>query len=302
MEPLVSVIVPALNVAHLLPRCLDSLLAQHHRPLQIIVVDDGSTDDTAAVLRRYAELHQEVQVISQEHRGIGPARNAALRVARGPYIAMVDADDWVEPDFISDLVGVAEASRAEVVVGNFTFDFWGMRVGFPFLPRQEVLTGMQAARLTLHLTRFPAFAWNKLYRRELFVAGAPTFPCIIYEDLATTPRILSRANEVVILRKTYYHYCLRSDSITGNFGARNVFSFAAAIDILRHDLHASGRWESWRPSYLRLLREALVLIAIQVLLQPNRIPLRSRGRLLLRYGSRLRAMSRPPGDRDPAQH
>ncbi|MCC6496962.1 MAG: glycosyltransferase [Propionibacteriaceae bacterium] len=290
-----SIIVPAMNVARFLPRCLDSLLAQHHRPLEIIVVDDGSVDDTAAVLRCYAELHPEVQVISQQHRGLGPARNAALRVASGEFIAMVDADDWVEPNFISDLVGTARSSGAEVVVGNFTFDFWGLRLGFPFLPRRAVLTGLQAARLTLHLTQFPAFAWNKLYRRELFDATADTFPCIYYEDLATTPLILSRAREVAIVRKTYYHYCLRGDSITGDFGARNVFSFAAAIDILRHDLHANGRWEAWRPSYRRLLREALVMVSIQVLVQPNRIPVRSRGQLLLRYAGRLRALSRPPG-------
>lgn len=295
MEPLVSIIVPALNVARFLPRCLDSLLAQDHRPLEIIVVDDGSADDTGAVLRRYAELHPEVRAISQQHRGIGPARNAALRVASGAYIAMVDADDWVEPDFISDLVDTARSANAEVAVGNFTFDFWGLRVAFPFLPKRQVLTGLQAARMTLHLTQFPAFAWNKLYRRELFDAAAETFPCIYYEDLATTPLILSRASEVAIVRKTYYHYCLRGDSITGDFRVKNVFSFAAAIDILRRDLHRNGRWEAWRPSYRRLLREALVLVTIQVLLQPNRIPLRSRGPLLLRYARRLRDLSRPPG-------
>lgn len=294
METLVSVIVPVLNVAGLLPRCLDSLLAQTHRPLEIIVVDDGSTDDTAAVMARYERLHPEVHTISQRHRGLGPARNAALSIAHGDWVSMIDADDWVEPDFISDLLELSASTGADVVVGNFSFDALGLRVPFPFLPKPQVMTGPEAAELSIHLTRFPAFAWNKLYRRNLFHPDDPPFPSIYYEDLATTPRILMRASTVALTRKVYYHYCLRSDSITGNFGAKNVFSFAAAINILRHDLHQDGRWEAWQRSYRRLLREARAMMAIQVLLQRNSIPFAARVPLLARYTRRLRALAELP--------
>ncbi len=300
-EPLVSVIVPVLNVARLLQRCLDSLLAQTHRPLEIIVVNDGSTDGSAEAMLGYARRHPEVQVISQSNRGVGPARNAGLGAANGEYVALVDADDWVEPDFIADMVKLARAGNADVVVGNFTFDFWGLSIPFPFLPRLPTLTGLEAAELSLHLSRFPVFAWNKLYRRDLFPPDARPFPAIYYEDLATTPLVLARASKVVIVRKVYYHYCLRDDSITGNFGAKNVFAFAAAIDILRHDLHQKRRWQAWRPSYRRLLRESLVMIAVQILFQPNRIRLRARGPLLVRFARRLRSLSQPPGSPE-AQH
>ncbi len=294
MKPLVSVIIPALNVEPYLARCLDSLLAQTYRPLEIIVVDDGSTDGTADVMRRYEEQHPEVHTISQRHRGLGPARNAALSIAHGRYVSMIDADDWVEPDFVADMVELATTTGADVVVANFRFDALGLSVKFPFLPSPRTMTGAEAAKLSIHLTRFPAFAWNKFYSRDLFQADDPPFPSIYYEDLATTPRVLMRASKVALTSKAYYHYCLRGDSITGNFGAKNVFSFAAAIDILRLDLHHDGRWESWQRSYRRLLREARVMMAIQILFQRNSIPLRARGTVLARFNRRLRQLAELP--------
>lgn len=298
MSSLVSVVVPAWNVAGLLPRCLDSLLAQTHRPLEILVVDDGSTDDTWEVMRHYQQRHPEVRVISQRHRSLGPARNAALALARGEFVCFADADDWVEPDFVADLHAIATATGADVVVCGFWFHLGRLRAPFPFLPREPRLTGPEAAELTLNLTRMPAFAWNKLYRRELFHLDE-TFPSIIYEDLATTSRTLARAGQVALTRRSYYHYCLRGDSVTGRFEVKNVFSIAAAIDLVRRELHASGRWEQWRPAYLRMLRQARVMVTAQVLLQPNRIPLRVRGPLLVRFARRLGALAEPPARRGP---
>jgi len=290
-EPLVSVLVPVLNVATLLPRCLDSLLAQTHRPLEIIVVNDGSTDDSGDVLRGYAERFPEVRAVSQVHRGVGPARNAALGLAAGDYVAMVDADDWVEPDFLTDALRLAREAEADVVVTSLWFHFWGVRIPFPFRPRKPLLAGLEAAELSLHLTRFPAFAWNKLYRRDLFRPDEQPFPNIYYEDIATTPLLLARAGTVAQTRRAYYHYCLRRDSITGAFSARNVFAFAAALAILRRELQQLGRWEAWSPSFRRLLRDARVMMTMQVWVQPNRIPLLSRGPLLARFSRRLHALA-----------
>ena len=213
-EPLVSVLVPVLNVAGLLPRCLDSLLAQTHRPLEIIVVNDGSTDGSGAVIDSYAARHPEVRPVHQQHRGLGPARNAALALTHGEYVAMVDADDWVEPGFIADTVRIARQTGADVVVARFWFVAKGLSLRFPFRVRDRTMTGLEAAELSLQLTRFPAFAWNKLYRRDLFLPGEEPFPNIFYEDLATTPRLLARAGTVALTRHAYYRYCLRRDSIT----------------------------------------------------------------------------------------
>ncbi|PFG17169.1 glycosyltransferase involved in cell wall biosynthesis [Propionicimonas paludicola] len=292
MPTLVSVVVPAWNVAHLLPRCLDSLLAQSHRPLEIIVVDDGSTDGTAAVMQDYHERHPEVHLISQPHRNVGPARNAGLSVARGEYVGFVDADDWVEPEFYAKLVGIAETSGADVVVCGLWFHLGRLRAPFPFLPRASLLSGDRAASLALNPVRMPSFAWNKLYRRALLGEEAP-FPAIYYEDIATTPRILARCTSVALTRRSYYHYCMRRDSITGSFAARHAFAVASALNLVRHDLQATGRWEQDQVGYRRLVWLTGAMVSIQILFQPHAVPWRLRLPLLRRFRHRLRTLTGP---------
>jgi len=292
MPTLVSVVVPAWNVAHLLPRCLDSLLAQTHRPLEIIVVDDGSIDDTAAVMQDYRERHSEVHLISQPHRNVGPARNAGLSVARGEYISLVDADDWVEPEFYAELVRIAESSGADVVVCGLWSHLGRLRTPFPFLPRASILSGDRAASLALNPVRLPSFAWNKPYRRALLCDEAP-FPAIYYEDIATIPRVLARCEAVAITRRPYYHYCMRSDSITGSLGARNAFAVASALNLLRYDLRATGRWERDQTAYRRMVRLLGVLVGIQILLQPHAVAWRLRLPLLRRFRRRLQRLAGP---------
>lgn len=294
MTTLVSVVIPAWNVAGLLPRCLDSLLAQTHRPLEIIVVDDGSTDATGEVVRSYHERHPEVQLVAQPHRGLGPARNTGLSVAQGEYLCFVDADDWVEPDYVAGLLELATSTGADVAMGGFWYHLGPLRMRHPFLPRVPLLTGYQAAELSLHLLRLPSFAWYKIYRTTLF--RDPPYPSIWYEDIATTTAILARAQTVALSRRGYYHYCLRRGSITGEFRVKNVFSIAAAIDMLRRYLLHSGRWTQWGAGYRRLLRQSLALTAAQILFRPNRIPLRARIPLLARYARRLRELAAPPTD------
>lgn len=296
MTPLVSVIVPVWNVARLLPRCLDSLVGQSHRPLEVIVVDDGSTDGSGDVMLAYHEKHPEVHVVTQRHRGIGPARNAGLSIARGEYVFFVDADDWVDADFVSHLVGIAQSTAADVVISGLWFHSGVLRAPFPFRPKERVISGEEAARRSLSPARMPSFVWNKLYRRELF-AAEPPFPSILYEDLATTPRVLAKAGTVALTGRAHYHYCLRSDSVTGEFGAKNVFSVIAALDILRQDLHASGRWEEWRDAYSSTLRQMQTLIGLQTVFTTNPVPVSTRVALLRVMAQRVERLAERPSGR-----
>lgn len=103
MEPLISVIIPAYNVAPFLPRCLDSLLSQTWQHFELIVVDDGSTDDTAAIVDAYAARDPRVHVLHQQNGGVSSARNAGLAASHGELIGFADGDDWVKPDYLQRL-------------------------------------------------------------------------------------------------------------------------------------------------------------------------------------------------------
>ena len=116
MIPAISIIVPVFKVEHYLRKCIDSLLAQTMREIEIILVDDGSPDRCPEICDEYARKDQSIKVIHQQNRGISAARNAGLAAASGEYIMFVDSDDWVEPDFCRIPYETAESKGADMVI------------------------------------------------------------------------------------------------------------------------------------------------------------------------------------------
>lgn len=115
LTPLVSVVVPIYNVEKYLPTCLDSILAQTLSQIEIIGVDDGSTDGSGQILEEYARKESRIRAIHQANAGLGPARNVGIDIARGQYIGFVDSDDWVHPDMYEKLYEIAKRTDADVV-------------------------------------------------------------------------------------------------------------------------------------------------------------------------------------------
>nr|NLI50963.1 glycosyltransferase [Propionibacterium sp.] len=291
-SPLVSVVIPVYLVERYLERCVDSVIAQDHRPLEIILVDDGSPDGCATIIRRYEAALPVVRSLWQPNSGLGAARNAGIAAARGKYVALVDADDYVEPDMVSALVADAERTGADAVACGFYLELpRGVRLAVPLLVRDGVVTGDRAARLSLR-QRIPTFAWNKLYRRDLFTAGGIEFPSGYYEDLATIPRVLQRARSVAITRRPYYHYCPRRSGITGSFGVLNVSDYLNALDIVRRFIVEEGLDAAWRSDYSRLLLLGEAQLLLQVWLQPNRLVWADRSRLTLSLRRRIRELGK----------
>ncbi len=302
-NPLVSIVVPIYKVELYLARCLDSIIAQDYRPLEVILVNDGSPDNCGDIIRRYEARWPIFRSIWQENQGLGAARNAGIRSAAGKYIALVDSDDYVEPDFISSMVRLAEREQSDVALCSFYLDFPnGIRIPFPLMTLQRNLPGEEAAQMTLKLLKIPTVAWNKLYRRELFTANNILFPSIYYEDIATVSRILSRAGNVAMTSKPYYHYCLRRTGITGNFGIRNVEDFLKAVDIIRNFIWDEHLWESWRKPYRGFLRSVEAQLILEISLQKNSIPWRKRQRLIRQVHYRMRSLSLPPVDGQQDTH
>lgn len=273
--PLVSVVVPVFEVEPYLERCLDSLLAQTYPNFEVVAVNDGSTVGDVAILDRYEAAHPHLRVLHQENLGVGPARNSGIGLASGEFLAFVDADDYVEPDFLETMVDLALETGAEVVICNFSWDL-PVRIPYPLMPLPRVGHGHHAAKMSLHLLPLPPFAWTKLYRRDWFDRQQLDFPPIFYEDVATTIAFLSRAERVAATSRPLYHYCVRSTGITGNFGIRNVADYVAAAGLVRHFLLSEGLWPTWRRTYGRMLLFASLQLLTQIVVQPNSIRWRDR--------------------------
>lgn len=171
-EP-ISVIVPAYNAAPWLPRCLDSILAQTHRALEVIVVDDGSADDTAAVASRYAARDRRVRVLRQENRGANAARLRGVAEAAGAWVGFVDADDRIAPDMYARLLQNARRFDADIAhCGYRSVLPDGREAAYHGTGARLQCDRLRGLRELVCGTRVEPGVWNKLYRRSLFVGVA----------------------------------------------------------------------------------------------------------------------------------
>lgn len=212
---LLSVIVAAYNIDAYIERGVRSVCDQTYHNLEIIVVDDGSTDDTGRILDKLAEDDARIQVIHEENGGLAHARNTGMAVARGSYIGFVDGDDWIDPDMYEKMFSALKDKQADVAVCRYrqisrtqTLDESADRA--VLFEGQEALAVYVEERKEFEIQNA---AWNKLYRKELLVGMS--FPeGRWYEDIVFTTQALARAGRCIYLDIALYNYIIdREDSI-----------------------------------------------------------------------------------------
>lgn len=202
MKPLVSVIVPLYNAAPYIGETLESVLSSTYRPLEVIVVNDGSTDDSLAVAEAFAKAHPEVQVLSQPNRGASAARNVAIRASHGEYILPVDADDKIDARYISEAEEILE-NRPEVRVVSCRATFFGERTGeWRFPPFSKAL-----------LARKNMIDTCSMYRRADWDKTAGYMEtCAAREDWDMWISLFELGGEFVRLPEIRLHYRVRKGS------------------------------------------------------------------------------------------
>lgn len=212
---LISVIVPVYNVEPYLRQCLDSIGSQTYSNIEILIVDDGSTDHCGEICDEYAEKDSRIIVIHQENAGLSAARNTALDIARGEYIMFVDSDDWVEPTFCEKALEMAIEHQVELVCFGFKKifqkEYKEIRTNYPrLLDRAEAIN---------HIILYdePSLynnVWNKIYHKKLF--QTLRFPIgMVCEDNAITYKLIHQSLFIYISDLLLYNYNrIRNDSLT----------------------------------------------------------------------------------------
>ena len=209
MSELVSVIIPIYNVESYLERCVDSILSQTYRNLEVILVDDGSTDCCGEMCDCFAEKDDRIRVIHKKNGGLSDARNVALDICTGEYISFVDSDDYVSSDFIETLYHAIQKHKTKLAIcGIMKFDGFGkFTVDYAPSNVEESVSGSKMAE-----TVWRPAAWNKLYHRSLF-QGIRYPVGKLYEDLFIYHDILAQVDSIAFTGKISYYYFDRQDSI-----------------------------------------------------------------------------------------
>lgn len=224
---LISVIVPVYNVEKYLPKCVDSILNQTYRNLEVILVDDGTKDASDAICDDYARKDPRVKVIHKVNGGLSSARNAGIDIARGEYLGFVDSDDWIEPETYESLLKLARKYDVKLVCGGRynVNDATGERTAGICPPAEEVISGQELVKRIFLWDNIDSAAWDKLYHRSLF--RQIRYPVgKIVEDVPTTYRIALDAGQAAMCNQHLYNYLYRQNSITTARISEKTFHFA----------------------------------------------------------------------------
>ncbi|MBR6308415.1 MAG: glycosyltransferase [Lachnospiraceae bacterium] len=216
----VSIIVPVYNVSEYLDRCLKSLTGQTYRDVEIIVVDDGSTDDSGMKCDRWATGDNRIKVIHQSNRGLSGARNTGLDVSKGEYILFVDSDDYVDSEYVSKLYNNVMCNRADIAICNYLFvNEAGTEINndnYSQYTSNTVFDGTDALLLFENKSYRTFFdvVWNKIFKRELF--DGVRFPegVSVVEDITVMPILYHKAGRVSVISDRLYYYVYRNESLS----------------------------------------------------------------------------------------
>lgn len=265
MQPLVSIVVPAYNAASFLPRALDSLVAQTYRPLEVIVVDDGSTDETARIADDFAREHASgsdftVRVIRQPNGGRGAARAAGVAAAQGEFVGFVDADDHVLPVFYECLVGLTKSSSdVDVVVARYQNIAADGTLGHVYDEGDSALYGHSLAERPELMDQVEASLCNKLFRRSLFTAGTAFPQGKDFEDLATTYRLMACARRLVKVDSEPLYFYQQGGPVSVMAACDDRFNdLVDAISVTIGFFRTRGLFERFEPQLTRLALRHLI--------------------------------------------
>ncbi len=215
VKPLISVIVPVYNFEDCIRRCVDSILGQTYRDIELILVDDGSTDATGSILDELAEKDARIQVIHEDNGGLSHARNMGIARAHGNYIGFVDGDDWIDPNMYEMLFCALKDKRADLAVCRYR-QISRTRTLDGSVDRAILFEGQEALQVYVEEREEYAIqnaAWNKLYRKEL-LEGNPFPEGRWYEDIVFATEALARAGRCIYLDIALYNYIIdREESI-----------------------------------------------------------------------------------------
>ena len=259
MEMLISIIVPAYNIEPYLPKTLDSILAQTYTNLEIIVVNDGSKDGTAAILDLYAAKDSRIKAIHKENGGVTSARLRGLAEAKGDYIGFVDGDDFIEPQMFQRLMENLQAHHADISHCGYQMVFPNGRIDYYYnTGRLTVQEGQQGCSDLLSGQFIEPGLWNKLYRRELFEGLEQWMDksIRINEDLLMNFYLFRKAQRCVFEDFCPYHYILRKGSAATS--RLNEHKLADPVQVRRMLVEETSDVPQWNAIMLNHLAYQLI--------------------------------------------
>ncbi len=232
----VSVIVPVYNVYPYLRKCLDSLVNQTLKDMEIIVVNDGSPDDSKEIIKEYEKKYWNIKGYDKKNGGLSSARNYGLKYAKGEYIAFLDSDDYIDSNMYLDMYNKAKEQDFDVVVCDLTYIYDTKKVRAYSNLKNDIMDKNSIKKIMP--TIYPA-AWNKIYKHEMLRNSKVLFKeGVWYEDVEFLYRLFPYIGSIGVIPESYYNYVQRSGAITSTYDERlfnYISNFNGIVDYYKEN-------------------------------------------------------------------
>ena len=224
-NPLVSIVVPIYNVENYLRQCLDSILNQTYLNIEIILVNDGSTDQSQSIIDQYIKKDCRCQAFIKENGGLSDARNYGMKYVKGEYVMFVDSDDWLDPSLVEVLISTSLKYEADIVQGSFYYAYsnyllydnrWYQENDQPCILNRDV-----AMKELVVNERIKNFAWGKLFKASM-IREVPFEFGVLFEDIFWMHQIIHHIYKYVMVHQPLYYYRQRENSIVAQYKVKNL--------------------------------------------------------------------------------
>lgn len=271
-DPLISLIIPCYNAERTVSKCLDSVTNQIYKNLEIIIINDGSTDGTLEIIKQFQKEDSRLIVIDQTNSGVSKARNLGIQKAGGEYIFFVDSDDWVEKDYCSVLYKTLVENNADISISEAFYEDENGNQDFKHQTFDESVSNydqQSALKLLLEDKIIQSHPWAKLYKSELLKNISFPENLEAFEDYYTMFKIFSDAEKVVKINKPIYHYVQFEDSLSHNLTPKRAYHFFLALMEAYTFLNSQQIDKSFKKSILKNILKKSFMVLKRIIRNTN---------------------------------
>ena len=270
MKDLISVIVPIYNVEKYLAECIESIIKQTYKNLEIILINDGSTDLSCEICNEYKEKDNRIKVINKKNEGVSSARNTGIDVSKGSYLTFVDSDDWIEDNFVEILYNKAKEKNADVVLCGYNRIIGNSKESINFVKKEYEFASEEYLINTLNPQTGFGFCHMKLFEKKCIGSVRFKEDLKVGEDALFNEEISANIKKAIFIEKNLYNYRINANSVVRKFDVNYVEKYQKAMtESKKYILENFEKNQIVRQNYYNYVAYHVLLIAVNYCFHPN---------------------------------
>lgn len=269
MEDLISIIVPIYNAEKYIEKCIESILSQTYKNLEIILIDDGSPDKCGDICDKYAKEDKRIKVIHKKNEGVSVARNIGIDTSNGKWIAFIDADDWIEKEYICDLINKAKEQNADIALCTYNRVTGKNIEKINNVSKKKEFNAEEYLIMALNPQTGFGYSWIKLFKKSIIKDTRFDGSLLVAEDALFNIQISKNMNKAVALSENLYNYRNNENSVVKKFDDKYADKYLNAMKKNKKYIFENYQKDSIKQSYYNFVAFHVMLVAVNYCYHPE---------------------------------